>query len=101
MHLPLLNALDPYALSSRARRDKAPSEPFIIESALEKPRDGRGNASGARPDGNAPEDEIALAFEDFLACAFNRADDALDDAMPEEAIDGQGLCALLEAAATA
>jgi hypothetical protein len=106
MHLPLLNAFDPYALSLRARRDRAKeafSEPFVIASALEKPRYGRRNASDAYPDdGDAPEDETISTSEDILAAigAIDSADGEVEEAMPEDAIDGLGLCALLEAAAS-
>jgi hypothetical protein len=105
MHLPLFNAFDPYALSLRARRDKtkeAPSEPFVIGSALEKPKSGQRNASDARSDEDAPGDDAMTAFEDVLAivCAQDSVEWRGDEAMPEDAIDGLGLCALLETAAS-
>ena len=98
MLLPLFNAFDPYALSLRARRDKAkeaPDEPLVIGSALEK-HDQR-NASDARPDRDAPEDKTLSIFEDVLAIlsALDAVDEDGEEAMPEDAIDGLGLCALL------
>ena len=105
MLMSLLNAYDPYAPSLRARRDRtkeAPFEPFVIGSALERPNSARGNASDAHPEEDAPEEEGHSNFDAALAAVriFGGADEEADEVMPEDAVDGLGLCALLQAAAT-
>lgn len=99
MHLPHLNALvnglEPYAHPVGAvRKDKpkpAPSDSFVVESALEKPED------GARREPQQQASPIEEIF-DLVGAPPTSAPDG-DVPQPEDALDGQDLCAFLEAAA--
>ena len=104
MHLTHLNAYDAYAHPvGSARKDKLKSaefEPFVIESAMEKP-DGGADFAAARRERESSPDEQASSFEEIFAaaCALPASAPESDAALPEDARDAHDLCALLEAAA--
>jgi hypothetical protein len=104
MHLPHLNAHDAYAHpAGAARKDKLKSaefEPFVIESATEKP-DSDARFAGARREPESFGEDQAAPFEEIFAVASAPVAPApeSDAALPEDALDAQDLCALLEAAA--
>jgi hypothetical protein len=104
MHLPHLNAHDVYVQPvGTARKDKLKSaefEPFVIESALEKPEGGR-NFAAARREPESGLEQQASSFDENFAVAYAPPAPAPEGeaALPEDALDGQELCALLEAAA--
>jgi hypothetical protein len=106
MHVSLLNALDSHASAPRAsRRDRtkaAQFEPFVIASLLEAPHSGRRRFADARHDEDAPAEEDVAAFDLPLAVAYSAAavEDESAATMPEDALDGQDLCAMLQAAAS-
>jgi hypothetical protein len=99
MLVSLLNALDPYASAGAARKERrkaAEAAPFIVLSAQEK--DG-GPARRARRVSGRSDAQRAEAAERAQARLFAEPDEEAEAGavLPEDALDGQALYALLKA----
>lgn len=99
MPVSLLNAFDPFSHASAARRDRtraAEAAPFVVASALEQADD----RAQPRPRRAAPVRREAENFADPFAFGLGDEDEAEAALLlPEDALDGQALCALLKTAA--
>ncbi len=98
MLVSLLNASDPYASADAGRKERtkvAQAAPFAVPSAIEK---GGGPARRARRGAGKPKEQRAAAAENTQAGLFAEAADEEDFCanLPEDALDGQALCALLK-----